>query len=91
MIRRHCFGLVCVLVAMLPAARFVRADDAADVRACFDAYKKAILAQDGKAAGELVDSRTLAYYGRMRDAALKTPAAEVRKLPMLDRLTKSPP
>lgn len=73
--------LLCVVVA-----RAGLADDATEVRACYDAYKTAILAKDGPAAVALVDSRTLAYYGRVREMALKLPAADTRKLPLLDKL-----
>ena len=42
---------------------------AEQIRNCFEGYKKAILATDGTAAVKLVDSKTIEYYGSMRQMA----------------------
>lgn len=57
------------------------------ILAVFDAYKRAVLNNDGRAALKVASRRMIEYYDRMRQAALFMPAAEVQELPILDRLT----
>lgn len=56
------------------------------VRAVFVAYRDAILAKRGKAAAALVAQETLAYYDKMRLAALDMKEAELKRSPPMDRL-----
>jgi hypothetical protein len=53
--------------------------EAKAVRASFANYKKAILSKDGKTAAGLIDSETLAFYGKLLALAISAPAAEVHK------------
>lgn len=56
------------------------------VRQCFEDYKQAIAAQDGKTAATLVTGSTLDYYGRMQGLALRGEESEVKGLPFTDKL-----
>jgi hypothetical protein len=48
------------------------------IQRCFVAYKQALLAKQGDLAVEQVSKTTLAYYGKMRDLALRGEGATVR-------------
>jgi len=62
------------------------APDEEQIRGCFGEYQKALSARNGRAAVALMDAVTIEYYGRMRALALQADAAQVRKLPVLDKL-----
>jgi hypothetical protein len=62
-------------------------DDVADVRACYDNYFAALREGDGSKAAELVDSNTLAHYGRMLDLARNADSMSVSALDPMDKLT----
>jgi hypothetical protein len=53
----------------------------------FERYREALLAKDGKAAAAVLDAESIAYYTRMRTLALDGAPAEVKKLPIIDRLS----
>jgi len=82
--------LVAAALALTPSpdagARAPNAEATAAVLSAFKAYQAALLRKDGPACARLVDSATLAYYQRMRDLALTGGAAEIKKLPMLDKV-----
>jgi hypothetical protein len=67
-----------------PAA--AHADDAAAVKSAFKAYQQALLKKDGARAAAVVDRGTIDYYQRVRDLAVGGKAADVKKLPLLDKL-----
>jgi hypothetical protein len=73
-----------VALAAPPAAR--AGDDAAEVKAVFNAYQAALVKRDGPAAAAAVDRGTIDYYQRMRDLAVAGPADVVKKLVLLDKL-----
>ena len=62
------------------------ADDADAVRSAFKAYQQALLEKDGAAAAAIVDRGTVEYYQRMRDLAVGGKPADVKKLPLMDKL-----
>jgi hypothetical protein len=57
------------------------------VRAAMSAYEDAVLARDGRVAGQHVTRASHAYYARFREMALGAPEAVLRAAPLLDRLT----
>jgi hypothetical protein len=57
------------------------------IRACFAAYKAAILEGDGEAAAVEVDAATIAYYEKMLELSLDASAEETKRLPLMDRMT----
>lgn len=61
-----------------PAAGAASAQEVEAVRACFEAYRQALLAADGKAALALVDRNTIDYFDQMVDLALYGEEATVR-------------
>ncbi|HMO66877.1 MAG TPA: hypothetical protein PKE47_16945, partial [Verrucomicrobiota bacterium] len=69
-----------------PAARPTAADDEAAVRQVFLDYRAAIDSKSGERAADLASKSTHDYFETMRKSALSMPAAEVRKLPTMDRL-----
>ncbi|HEX8299110.1 MAG TPA: hypothetical protein VF594_08110 [Rubricoccaceae bacterium] len=52
----------------------------------FEAYRTALLAEDGHAVVGLVDSGTLAYYGQGVEWALDADSADVAAMRLIDRL-----
>jgi len=56
------------------------------IRGVFLHYQEAIGKRQGETAANLVSEKTLAYYERMRVAALSMPAAEVKSSPLMDRM-----
>ncbi len=62
------------------------ASDEGQIRGCFAEYQQALSARNGRAAAALMDAATVGYYGRVRALALQADAAQVRKLPVLDKL-----
>lgn len=56
------------------------------MRKAFARYRSALMAKDGAAAAEAVDTGTLAYYGRIHDLALTGTAASVKKQGLIDRM-----
>ena len=58
----------------------------ADVRACFGNYRTAILAEEGQEALRFVDRRTLDYYGRILDIALRGNRETVAGLSTINKL-----
>ena len=58
-------GILCATLGCAGKAK----DDAAEIKRVFSAYREALLANDGKTAVELVDRKTLDYYGKMRRLA----------------------
>ena len=84
-------GLTCAAAAVLALAIAVprpaaAGDDAAAAKATFEAYQTALLKKDGPGAAALVDRGTVDYYQRMRDLAVAGPAAQVKRLALLDKL-----
>jgi hypothetical protein len=65
----------------LPAA------EAEAVRAVLRGYLDAVRRRDGAAAVPAVTRDTRGYYARMRDLAMTAPEAEVRALPLMDRIS----
>jgi hypothetical protein len=61
-------------------------DDAA-IRQVFADYRAAIEHGAGERAAALLDGTTLAFYDRMKVAALTMPADELREQPIVERLT----
>jgi hypothetical protein len=57
------------------------------VKKCFTDYKGSILEGRGKAALQLVDTRTKQYYGRELDLALSGDSSTVSNLTIIDKLT----
>jgi hypothetical protein len=57
-----------------------------DVRATFEHYKAAIMADDGPEAIKYVDQRTLDYYGRILHSSLVDDSIAVDRLGLLDKL-----
>jgi hypothetical protein len=75
----------------VPAARATTTpasptDDAA-IRRVFADYRTAVEHGDGDRAAGLLDGTTLAFYDRMKAAALTMPAEELREQPIVERLT----
>ena len=69
-----------LLAVSLPAAAQETIPEA------FEAYRAALLAEDGPAVVRLVDSGTLAYYGQSVEWALDADSADVATLRLVDRL-----
>jgi hypothetical protein len=55
------------------------------VRETFSNYKNAILTDKGDEAVNYVDSRTVAYYGKILDLVRNASADDVRNLPIMDK------
>ena len=73
--------------AVPPGYRPMPAAEAQAVRAVLQGYFAAVLRRDGAAATQAVTRETRAYYARMRDLALTAPEAQVRALPLMDRVS----
>jgi hypothetical protein len=56
------------------------------VQTCFDAYKNAVIKQDGKFGATLVNSKTINYFGQMLEKTLHSPKSEVQNLRTSDKL-----
>jgi len=56
------------------------------VKATFEAYREAVLAEDDQAALAQIDRNTLAYYQEIRDHAVASDSQTVTKLPLIDRV-----
>jgi hypothetical protein len=67
------------------AAAAAGSNEEQQVRAVFVEYKAAIRQSKGEAAANAVSERTLAYFERMRSAALHMPASAVKQAPVMDR------
>jgi hypothetical protein len=65
--------------------RPLRPSDRQGIQRCFVAYKQALLAKQGDLAVEQVSAATLAYYGKMRDLALRGDGATVRSQSLSDQ------
>ena len=70
---------------MFAFANGVYAVDRDDVRASFDAYKAAILSQDGTRASELVSRRTIAEYQKYVDWAHTADRRTLESLSLINR------
>lgn len=78
--------LICPILLLITAGPGCASPQERAVRDAFGAYQRAILADDGKAAAEMVDGRTLAYYAGAKKLALEASADHLRSKPLLDRL-----
>jgi hypothetical protein len=72
--------------APAPAIPATPGDDVA-IRRVFADYQAAIERGDGARAAALLDSTTIAFYERMKRAALDMPGDDVRQQPLVERLT----
>ena len=70
-----------------PGYRPMPAAEAAAVRAVLQGYADAVRSRVGAAATRAVTRETRAYYARMRDLAMTAPEAQVRALPLMDRVS----
>jgi len=59
---------------------------AEDLRETLAAYQTALMERNGRAAVELVNAETTAYYQRIREQALYAPPEHVRRLSLPDRI-----
>jgi len=79
--------LICLFSLVLSGcAEGTSLDEAVAVRASYEGYKQAILDQDGKEAVAFVDKKTLDYYRKMLDLALRGDRETVRALSTIDKL-----
>ena len=85
--RAQTSGLPPVEPGPPPGYRPMPAAEAAAVRAVLQGYLEAVRRNDGVAAARAVTRDTRAYYARMRDLAMTAPEAQVRALPLMDRLS----
>lgn len=60
--------------------------EAEAVRAVVREYQQAAARRDGAATARLVTRDTRGYYARMRDMAVSAPEAQVRALPLMERM-----
>lgn len=79
-------SLLALLFLVLATPSFAQNDEEG-VREAFEAYRTALLAQDGEAALRTVDGRTVAFYGRSVRQALRADSVTVAALPLVERLT----
>lgn len=80
--------LILVFFFVLPAVLHLSArQDTALVKACFNGYKNAILADKGQEAVTFVDSRTLRYYSDILQKTKTLDSVGLDKLPIMDKLT----
>jgi hypothetical protein len=63
------------------------ATEAEAMRSVLQGYLDAVRRHDGTAATQAVTRDTRAYYARMRDMAMTAPEAQVRTLPLMDRVS----
>lgn len=61
-------------------------DDVGEVRACYEAYMKALENGDGDAAAALVDRTTVDHFERMVAMAREADSSEVMRVPLVDRM-----
>ena len=61
------------------------AGDTAAVRGTFERYRAALEGRDAERARAVLDSGSIAHYGRLRDLALSGDEPTVRTLPLLDQ------
>ncbi len=71
--------------AAAPSPSEPESPDLVAIRACFAAYKAALVSRDGAAAVEQVSTSTLEYYGQMRELALYAKQAELQKRSLTDQ------
>jgi len=81
--------LASIVVAVLALFMLLRApatppDEA--VRRAFAEYKRAVMADDGRAAAALVSTGTVDWYGKTQDLALHASKDEVRSLGPLEKI-----
>ena len=60
--------------------------DKEQIKQCFENYKEAILAKDGKKVVQYVDQNTKDYYAQVLEWALTAKREEVENLPLIDRM-----
>lgn len=75
---------VLALVASLLLAAVAHAGAESAIRSAFDRYKKAVTARDGAAAAAELDDNTVAYFAKLRTAALVAP--DIHNLPFAEKL-----
>jgi hypothetical protein len=61
-------------------------DDMVAVEANFNAYKTALINNQGSEAAKLITSRSISYYESIREQALEASEAEVRSLSLPDKI-----
>ncbi len=71
--------------ATAPSPSEPESPDLVAIRACFAAYKAALVSRDGAAAVEQVSTSTLEYYGQMRELALYAKQAELQQRSLTDQ------
>lgn len=74
-----------VVLAASPASSPASAE-VKQVRAAFEAYRKALTAKDGKRAADAVDAASLDYYDQMKALALTATEEALKQRSMVDRL-----
>ena len=80
--------LILVLFFTLLAVLHVNEQhDSTLIKACFNGYKNAILADQGKTAVTFVDSRTVKYYTDILQKTKTLDSAGIDKLTIMDKLT----
>jgi len=80
-------GLPPVEIGPPPGYVPVPAERADSIRAVLRGYIDAVRRHDGAAGARAVSRGTRAYYARLRGMALTAPEAEVRALPLMDRMS----
>lgn len=61
-------------------------NDPRPIRACFTAYRQAVLNANGSEAADQIDSESLAYYQRIRNLAFDGSAEETKALTFADKM-----
>jgi hypothetical protein len=70
-----------------PGASTAGQGDEAAVREAYEAYKNAILDGRGAEAVRYLNRASIAFYGEMKALALRAPESEVRRLPVMNKVT----
>ena len=84
--RRFFLSLLLIPLLILCIDAAGQSSDESQVRATFARYKSAILHDNPDEALEYVDSRTIAYYSHVLERVKNAGEAEVKALPLLDKL-----
>lgn len=78
--------LFLLLPLITPAVAPGQTSEESSVRATFSRYKSAILHDNPDGALDYVDSRTIAYYDKVLNLVKNAGEAQVKSLPLLDKL-----
>jgi hypothetical protein len=77
----------CFLTCCFLALKIIGQDATKDINVVFDGYKSAIVNDNGAAAVEFMDTRTLDYYKKLLNYVLTADSVTLESLPLMDKFS----